>query len=122
MKYIKQMLIIGGISFVGEMLSYFLPLPVPGSIYGLVLMLAALLSGIVKLEDVKETSGFLLSFMPIMFIGPLVGMIDSYDLYKDSIAAFLIIALVSTVVVMVVTGAVAQLVMKLGRSKGGAAK
>ena len=41
MKYFKQFLIILSVSFLGEVLHALLPLPVPASIYGLVLMLAA---------------------------------------------------------------------------------
>ena len=55
MKYIKQFILILAISFVGELLKYLLPLPVPASIYGMVLMFAALLTGLIKLEHVRET-------------------------------------------------------------------
>ena len=43
MKYIKQFILILAISFVGELLKYLLPLPVPASIYGMVCMFLALL-------------------------------------------------------------------------------
>ena len=42
MKYLKQLLIILGISFLGELLKYFLPLPIPASIYGMVILFALL--------------------------------------------------------------------------------
>lgn len=38
MKYLKQIMIILGISFLAEMLSYDLPGNIPSSIYGLVIM------------------------------------------------------------------------------------
>ena len=41
MRYLKQFTIILTISLLGEVLHYFIPLPVPASIYGLLLMLAA---------------------------------------------------------------------------------
>ena len=56
MKYVKQFVIIIAISFIGEFLKYLLPLPVPASIYGMVLMFVALLTGILKLDDVKDTA------------------------------------------------------------------
>ena len=55
MKYIKQFLIILAISFVGELLKHFLPLPIPASIYGMVLLFTGLKTGLIKLEAVKET-------------------------------------------------------------------
>ena len=53
MKYLKQFLIILVISLIGEILNKLLPLPVPASIYGMVILFAGLLSGIIKLESVK---------------------------------------------------------------------
>ena len=52
MKYVKQFLIILLISALGEGLYAILPLPIPASVYGVILMLAALISGILKLEQV----------------------------------------------------------------------
>ncbi|MDQ9840279.1 CidA/LrgA family protein, partial [Acinetobacter baumannii] len=73
MKYVKQFLIILLISAMGEGLYAILPLPIPASVYGVILMLAALISGILKLEQVKETADFLIEIMPVMFIPAGVG-------------------------------------------------
>ena len=48
MKYVKEFGIILIVSLVGELLNYFLPLPVPASIYGLALMFLCLMLGIIK--------------------------------------------------------------------------
>ena len=53
MKYLKQFGMILFISFLGEILRAVIPLPIPASIYGLVLMLTALLTGILPLEKVR---------------------------------------------------------------------
>ena len=45
-----------------------LPLPLPASIYGLLLLLAALRFGIVKLEQVKEVGLFLTGIFPLLFV------------------------------------------------------
>ena len=68
MKFIKQFSIILLITFLGELLHILIPLPIPASVYGLVLMLIALRSGLVKVEHVKETAVFLIEIMPVMFI------------------------------------------------------
>ena len=60
MKYVKEFGIILIVSLVGELLNYFLPLPVPASIYGLVLMFLCLMLGVIKLSDVHDTACFLL--------------------------------------------------------------
>ena len=68
MKFVKQFLIILGISFAGEALKFLLPFPIPASIYGMVILLIGLLSGFIPLASVKEAGTFLIEIMPVMFI------------------------------------------------------
>lgn len=68
MKFLRQFIIILVISFIGELLKYILPLPVPASIYGMVILFVGLLTGLIKLENVREAGRFLIEIMPIMFI------------------------------------------------------
>ena len=56
------------VSFVGEILHAVLPLPIPASIYGLVLMLALLMTGALKLDAVEDAGKFMIEIMPVMFI------------------------------------------------------
>ena len=49
MKYLNQFLIIMGFTLAGEALQRLVPLPIPASVYGLVLLFAALCLGVVKL-------------------------------------------------------------------------
>ena len=108
MKYIKQLALILLFSFIGELLGDLLPFPIPASIYGMVLLFVSLLTGMIRLEWVKETGLFLVEVMPIFFIPVCVGLIDSWI----SIAAFWFplttILCLTTVIVMVVTGKTAQ--------------
>ena len=115
MKYLKQFLIILTISFIGEILNKYIPLPVPASIYGIVIMFLCLLFKIIKLEQVKDAADFLIAIMPVMFIPAGVGLIDSYGIIKDSILAYVVVTFISTVVVMAVSGLVTQLVIKSGK-------
>ena len=64
--YLFQFARILAFCFLGEICHAVLPLPIPASIYGLLLLLAALRFGIVKLEQVKEVGLFLLSFRPCL--------------------------------------------------------
>lgn len=117
MKYMKQLCIIVGISFLGEILKYLLPLPVPASIYGLLLMLAALLTGIVRLGDVEETADFLVEIMPLMFIPAGVGLMKESGALAQIWLPFAVIIVVSTVAVMGVTGRLAQRIIRKERKK-----
>lgn len=118
MKYIIQFEIILAISLVGELLNRLIPLPIPASIYGMLILFIALCTGIIKLSAVKETGKFLITLMPLMFIPATVGLIDNWEVMKSFIVAFIVISLVSTVVVMAVSGHVTQFIIKR-RKEGG---
>ncbi len=112
LKYLYQFGIILIFSFAGELLHNLLPLPVPTSIYGLVLLLAALQFKIIKLEQIKETGLFLVNIMPFLFVSAGVGLMNSFDLLKPIVVPVSIITIVTTVFVMVVTGKTAELVIR----------
>ena len=117
MRYVRQFGIILLISFLGEALRALLGLPVPASIYGLVLMLGALKSGILRLEQVKDASTFLIEAMPVMFIPAAVGLMASWPVLKPVLAPMLTITALTTCIVMAVTGRAAQHI--LTNRKGG---
>ncbi len=117
MKYFKQFGIIAGVSFVGELLYALLPFPIPASVYGLVLMVILLMTKVVKLDMVEETADFLISMMGIFFVPSSVGLMNSFDVMKGSVVQLLVMCVVSTIVVMIVTGTVAQLVIKFREKK-----
>ena len=115
MKYIRQFGIILTVTFIGEVLKYFIPLPIPASIYGLTIMLFLLKTKIISLDQVKDTGTFLIEIMPLMFIPAAVGLLVSWDMLKDIVIPVIIITISTTVIVMVITGKVTQLVIKLER-------
>ena len=82
MKYIYQLFIILVVTFVGELLHYFIPIPVPASIYGLIIMLILLCTKVVKLEHVERTSDFLIEIMPLMFIPGGVGLVTALGRFE----------------------------------------
>ena len=79
MKYVKEMVIIFGITLAGEVLNQLIPLPVPAGVYGLFLLLGLLCSGIVSLPDGEHVGGLLLDLMPLMFIPAAVGIIEQVE-------------------------------------------
>lgn len=111
MNYLKQFLIILSLSFIGEVLKMVLPLPIPASIYGMVLLFALLMSGLLKLDDVKETGKFLIAIMPVMFIPAGVGLIPAWEVLRPLLLPVLIITVVSLLLVMVVSGHVTQAII-----------
>ena len=112
MKYIKQFLIILGFSFLGEIMKIVLPFPVPASIYGMVLLFIGLVTGLVKLDDVKETGLFLIEIMPVMFIPAGVGLMTSWEKLKPILLSVSIITVVTIITVMIATGWVSQIIIR----------
>lgn len=110
MKFLKQFMIILLLSFLGEVLKMFIPLPIPASVYGLVLMLLCLVTGILKTSQVKEAAFFLIEIMPVMFIPAAAGLIDSWKVLQPLLLPILVITVVITIFVMVVTGKIAQMI------------
>lgn len=113
MKYLKQFGIIIFISFLGELLNTIIPIAVPANIYGLVLMLLALITGILKLSDVKETADFLVEIMTIMFIPAGVGLMVSWGSLKSILVPVLVITIVTTIIVMIVSGRITQFIIRI---------
>ena len=108
MKYVRQFGIILGITFIGEIQNSIVPLPIPASIYGLVLMLILLVTGVIRLEQIKETGVFLIEIMPMMFIPAAVGLMVSWQSLESILLQVIVITLISTVLVMVVAGKITQ--------------
>ncbi len=114
MKFLKEFGIIILISFVGEILNNLLPLPIPASVYGFLILFVCLMIGVVKLEAVKDTGKFLVEIMPVMFIPAAAGLIDSFGILRPILVEVTVILVVTTIVVMVVAGRVTQFIIRKG--------
>ena len=117
MKYLKQFSLIILFSFLGEVCRYLIPYPIPASIYGMVLMFGALSLKIIKLESIRESGYFLTSCLPILFVAPVVNLMDCWAQIKANWLAMVLIVLVSTLVTFGVAGMVTQWV--INRRKAG---
>ena len=112
MKFLRQFMIILLLSFLGEVLKMFIPLPIPASVYGLVLMLVCLMTGVLKTSQVKDAAFFLIEIMPVMFIPAAAGLIDSWGVLRPLIVPIMIITVVITVFVMAVAGRATQYMIR----------
>ncbi len=115
MKYVKQLSIILGISFLAELLEILIPLPIAASVYGLVIMLVGLITDLIPLEKVETAADFLVDAMSIMFVPATVGIMASADALKEMLLPICVITMVSTVLIMIVTGRVSQRIIRSQR-------
>lgn len=94
--------------FAGELCRVLLPLPIPASVYGLLLLLAALKFGWVKLHQVRRAALFLTGIFPVLFVPAAAGVMDLLAELQAMLLPALIALVPITVLVMVVSGKVTQ--------------
>ncbi len=98
MRILGQICLILGFAFAGELLAFFVPLGIPASVFGLVLLLTALKTGIVKPEYINDTARFLSGNMAFFFVPPAVSIVSTYSLIHSVLFKLIIICLLSTLV------------------------
>lgn len=113
MKILYQCGIVFAICLLGELIRFVTHLPIPGNVFGMVLLFLLLWSGILKKEHIAKVSDFLLGNMAFFFIPSAVAIIVYYKTIASVIIPFLLIIVFSTIIVMGATGQIAQLFMKL---------
>ena len=118
MKYITQVLIILGFTFLGEVLAHVIPFPIPAAIYGIVLMLIALGTGIIKTGQVKEASDFLISIMPVLYVPACVRILEYWGIIARNVTAIITICVVSTFLVFAAAALVTNGLLKGGNKHG----
>ena len=116
MKYLTQVLIILGFTLLGEVLAWLIPFPIPAAIYGIVLMLIALGTGLLKISQVKEASGFFISIMPVLYVPACVRILEYWGVISQNIVAIVTITVVSTFLVFAISALVTQILLQ---KKGG---
>lgn len=118
MKFIKQLSIIMAVSFIAELMEYLIPIPVAASVYGLVLMLIGLMTKIIPLEKVEGAADFLVEIMPILFVPPTVSIMTSVEAMQQMLIPLCVISVVSTILIMAVTGRVSQRIIRCKGKEG----
>ncbi|MBE0596208.1 MAG: CidA/LrgA family protein [Desulfuromonadales bacterium] len=96
------------LQLVGELISRGFDLPIPGNVIGMGLLLLALGVGVVRLEWVQEATELLLSHLALFFVPAGVGVMTYFGLIEREWLPILVSMVVSTFVVMAVTGWVAR--------------
>ncbi len=115
MQYLIQILYILLFSLLGEACHALIPAPIPASIYGMVLLFAALALKILPLKAVKDAGSFFTGILPVLFVAPIVSLLDHWALVKDALLPIGLIVVVSTIAVFAVAGWVTQWLV--GRKK-----
>lgn len=114
MKILKQVAIILAMLLLGEGIRTMTGVSIPGTVIGMVLLFIALMTKLIKMEQIEQVSKFLLDHLAFMFVPAGVGLINSLDVIGNSWMPILAIVLISTVIVIGVTGWTVQLLKRSG--------
>ena len=117
MKYLLQFGIIMAVSFARELLHDFLPLPVPASIYGILILFSLLRFKLLHVVQIKETAMFLISIMAFLFLPAAVGLVVAWPIMKAAILQYIAANVISLIACMAGTGFTAQLLLSRSPKK-----
>lgn len=119
MTIVAQIFVLFGLCMVGNLCSAFSPIPIPGSVIAMVLLLVLLATGVLKQEKIAQLAAFLQKNMVFLFIPAGVGMLAQLDVLKANAVGFLAVGVLAGVVTFAVTGLTVMLVARLLAGKGG---
>ena len=108
-----------GFTLAGEALQRLIPVSIPASVYGLVLLFLALCAGIVKVDQVKEVGGFLASILPVLFVSPTVGILEHWALIQPQLLPICLLLVATTVLTFGISGRVTQVLARKGGGDNG---
>ena len=119
MKYLKQFGIILLITCVGEIIKLLVPLPIPSSIYGLVLMFFLLVTHVIPVDSVRNAAEFLIVIMPVMFIPAATGLINYWPQLRPILIPTLAMIVIVTLITMAITGKTAMYIINRSKQEDG---
>lgn len=118
MKYLRQLIIILSVYFLGNLIQNLLHIPVPGTVLGLIFLFLGLSAGIIKEEMVEEMCEFLLSHMSFLFVPAGVGLMTSMGIISKKWLPFIIIIIISTALVWIITAYVVKFLRRSTKDEG----
>ncbi|WP_211231343.1 CidA/LrgA family protein [Halonatronum saccharophilum] len=113
LKLLREFAIIVAIAFGGEFISYYFNLAIPGNVLGMLILFSLLLSGLLKVEQIKNIGKFLLDHLAFFFIPPAVAIISTFDILKGQWIQLTLVVILSTIMVLISTGLTIQFFQKV---------
>lgn len=112
LKIIIHIAVLYGIFLVGNGIQHYFNLFIPGSVIGMVLLFALLMTGVIKASWIEEGSRIIINHLALFFIPATVGVMNYFGLFAGKGFLLVIIVLLSTVMVIVTGGHVSQALMR----------
>lgn len=112
MNFLKQLIILCACLFVGSILKALIPLPIPETIYGMLLLFILFAIKAIKTDDIRKTSDAILDNFAFLFVPAGVGIIENLDLFKQNIVVILIITIITAAIALAITMLVVEAMQK----------
>ncbi|KPJ21899.1 antiholin-like murein hydrolase modulator LrgA [Streptococcus phocae] len=114
---IYQSVVVGSIVMVSKAIEVMLPIKMPASVIGLVLLFIALSAHLIKLEQVETVADSLVANIGLFFVPAGVSVINSLGILQEHLILNTLLIFISTLLLLVGTGWMTQLLMAVGSKK-----
>ena len=109
---VRQCFILFGSLALGELIVRLTGVKLPASIIGMLILTLMLKFKVIKLEWVRGLTDFLIANLGFFFVPPGVALMLYFDLIKAEILPIALATLLSTIIVLLITGQTHQAVSK----------
>ncbi|KQN63739.1 MULTISPECIES: CidA/LrgA family protein [unclassified Erwinia] len=114
-RYCRSFLAIYLCLIAGRGISTLLPVAIPGSIIGMLLLFTLLATQLLPVEWVRPGCQLIIRYMALLFVPISVGIMNDIDILSAQFAPIVVSCLVSTLIVLVTVGLLSE---RLQRKEG----
>ncbi|BAW89985.1 murein hydrolase regulator [Staphylococcus capitis] len=107
----QQALTLAVILLISKIIESLIPIPMPASVIGLVLLFIALCTGIVKLGQVESVGTALTNNISFLFVPAGISVINSLPILSKSPVLIILLIIISTILLLISTGFASQLLV-----------
>lgn len=111
--FLSQAFIFATVMFVSNLISMYLPIPMPASVIGLVLLFVLLTTKIVKLEQVEQLGTSLTGLISFLFVPSGISVIQSLGVMQEVGVQVVGVIIIATIMLLATTGLFTRLLMQL---------
>jgi len=117
-KILTQLGVVFGVYWASQFIEFILPFSFPASVISLILLLILLLTGLVKHEQIKDFSEFMLGNLVFLFIPVATSIMNYVDVIFGNLIAFATVCVVSLILTYAATSYAVGLTRKLMEKRG----
>lgn len=115
--FFHQVSVISVVLLISKMIESFMPIPMPASVIGLILLFICLCTGIIKLGQVETVGTALTDNIGLLFVPAGISVVKSLGLIAENPISILGLIFISTLLLLLCTGFFSQIIVKMTESK-----